>query len=379
MIKFLDLQKINSRYASELKNAAGNVIDSGWYLLGKQVSQFEESLKERLSVNHAIGVGNGLDALRLIFRAYMEMGIMEEGDEVIVSGHTFIATLLAVTDNKLSPVLVEPEINTYNIDISLIEKNITARTRAIIIVHLYGRSCWNEDLRRIAGQYNLKIIEDNAQAFGAFWDKIPTGSLGDAAGFSFYPGKNMGALGDGGAVTTSDDQLAEIIRSLANYGSNKKYINDFQGLNSRLDEIQAAFLNVKLRYIDEENQSRREIAGHYCRNIVTDEIVLPAEASFFASDTSFSHVWHLFVIRSVNRDRLQEHLKNKGIETLIHYPVSPHKQKAYRNYGDISLPFTEKIQKEVLSLPISPVLDLWEVEKVCEAINNFRASSPEDI
>ena len=274
-IKFLDLQKINAQYADELKQAASDVIDSGWYLLGERVKQFETHLADFIGVKHAIGVANGLDALRLILKAYKEMGIMQEGDEIIVPANTYIATILAITDNRLKPVLVEPDINTYNLDISLIEQHITSRTRAIMVVHLYGQACWSTELENIAKKYKLKIIEDNAQAIGAIWNGKRTGSLGDAAGFSFYPGKNLGALGDSGAVTTNNDRLAEVVRALANYGSKVKYHNEYQGLNSRLDEIQAAFLDIKLKYIDVENQRRREIAQYYCENIKHPEIILP--------------------------------------------------------------------------------------------------------
>ena len=261
MVKFLDLQKINAQYNDELKRAAAEVIDSGWYLLGSRVSSFETALCEYLGVKHSIGVANGLDALRLILKAYIELGVMKEGDEVIVPANTYIASILAITDNRLKPVLVEPDISTYNLDISLVEKHITERTKAIMVVHLYGRVCWSDELTAIARKYNLKIIEDNAQAIGAEWNGHKSGALGDAAGLSFYPGKNLGALGDAGAVVTNDDQLADVVRALGNYGSRVKYKNDYQGLNSRLDELQAAFLEVKLKYLDAENTHRRKIAG----------------------------------------------------------------------------------------------------------------------
>lgn len=277
MIKFLDLQKINAQYAYEFKQAAAEVIDSGWYLLGERVKRFETNLANYIGTKHAIGVANGLDALRLILKAYIEMGVMKEGDEVIVPANTFIASILAITENRLKPVLVEPDINTFNLDISLIEQHITLRTKAIMVVHLYGQVCWSEELDIISRRYNLKIIEDNAQAIGAIWNGKRSGSLGDAAGNSFYPGKNLGALGDAGAVTTNDGQLAEIVRALGNYGSRQKYVNEYQGLNSRLDEIQAAFLDVKLKYIDAENQRRCEIAHYYCENIKHPDIILPAD------------------------------------------------------------------------------------------------------
>ena len=261
MIKFLDLQKINAKYATELKQVATEVIDSGWYLIGDRLASFETKLANYIGTTHAIGVANGLDALRLILKAYINMGFMQEGDEVIVPANTYIASVLAISDNKLVPVLVEPNFSSFNLDIDLIEKNITSKTKAIMVVHLYGQVCWSEKLVALAKKYNLKIIEDNAQAIGAEWNETKTGNLGDAAGFSFYPGKNLGALGDAGAVTTNDAALASRIRALGNYGSTKKYVNEFQGLNSRLDEIQAAFLEVKLKYIDSENQYRRQIAA----------------------------------------------------------------------------------------------------------------------
>lgn len=371
MIKFLDLQKINHQYTDELNEVAAKVIDSGWYLLGINTKQFEEHLADYIGIKHAIGVGNGLDALRLILRAYIELGVMQVGDEIIVPANTYIATILAITDNNLKPILVEPDINSYNLDIRLIESHITKRTRAIIVVHLYGRVCWSEELEGISKKYNLKIIEDNAQAIGAEWNGIKSGALGDACGFSFYPGKNLGALGDAGAVTTNDDQLGEIIRALGNYGSKQKYINDYRGLNSRLDEIQAAFLSIKLKYLDEENMRRREIAHYYCLNIKNNEIILPYKLDNFPIIRIFNHVWHLFVIRHTDRKNIQKFLSEKGIQTLIHYPIPPHKQKAYNVWNGKLLPITERIHNETLSLPISPVLTNPEVEEVVSVINSF--------
>lgn len=382
MIKFLDIQKINSQYAAELKKAADEVIDSGWFLQGERVSLFEKNLANYIGVKHAIGVANGLDALRLILKAYIELGFLKEGDEVIVPANTYIASILAITDNRLKPVLVEPNINTYNLDISLIEKHITLRTRAIMVVHLYGQICWSEELESIAKRHNLKIIEDNAQAIGALWNGRKSGSLGDAAGNSFYPGKNLGALGDAGAVTTNDGQLAEIVRALGNYGSKQKYVNDYQGLNSRLDEIQAAFLNVKIKYIDNENQRRREIAQYYCENIKNPSISLPInyshEQTSLKNDLSQkmhcapSHVWHLFVIRTHDRKKLQDYLANNGIQTLIHYPIPPHKQLAYIYWNLLSYEITEKINAEVLSLPISPISTIEDTKNICQLINSWR-------
>lgn len=365
MIKFLDLQKINAQYAEELKQVASNVIDSGWYLQGEQIKKFETALQNFQEGGEAISVANGLDALRLILKGYIELGIMQEGDEIIVPANTYIASLLAITDNKLVPVLLEPDLNTYNLDLGLIEGEITSRTKAIMVVHLYGRVCWSVGLESLAQKYNLKIIEDNAQAIGARWNGVRTGNLGDAAGFSFYPGKNLGALGDSGAVTTKNPDLSKIIRSLANYGSSQKYVNQFQGLNSRMDEIQAAFLNVKLRYIDVENAQRQEIAEYYLKNISNKKIILPT------SGENNEHVWHLFVIRTNDRNKLQEYLQEQGIQTLIHYPIPPHKQEAYKKLNTVSLPITELIHQEVLSLPISPVLSVDEMEKVVSALNKF--------
>ena len=374
MIKFLDLQKINAQYANELKKTAAEVIESGWYLLGEKLEHFENELAGFLNVKHAIGVGNGLDALRLILKAYIEMGVMKEGDEVIVPANTYIATILAITDNRLKPILVEPDINTYNLDVSLIEQHITDRTRAILVVHLYGQVCWSEEMEMLAKKYDLKIIEDNAQSIGAAWHGIRTGALGDAAGLSFYPGKNLGALGDAGAVTTNDDELARVVRALGNYGSEKKYINEFQGLNSRMDEIQAAFLSIKLKHLDEENHRRHEIAQYYLNNIVHPDIILPTSINNPTPNTqhpTLNHVWHLFVIRHPNRDHLQKYLANHGIQTLIHYPVPPHKQKAYMDWNSYSLPITEKIHIEALSLPISPIMTTQEKENVTKIINGY--------
>lgn len=367
MIKFLDLKKVNAQYLNELKSAAEEVIDSGSYLLGKNIEKFESNLAVYLGVKNVIGVANGLDALRLILRGYIELGYLEEGDEVIVPANTYIASILAITDSKLKPVLVEPSLDSYNLDISLIESHITNRTRAIMIVHLYGQVLWDPKIKKIAKKYNLKIIEDNAQAIGALWKGNKAGSLGDSAGLSFYPGKNLGALGDAGAVVTKDDQLAKIVRALANYGSSKKYINNYQGLNSRLDEIQAIFLNIKLQYLDKENSIRRNVASYFLKNINNPNIILP---SVVLDET---HVWHLFVIRSKCRDKLKDFLLNNGIETLIHYPIPPHKQLAYRTtLGNIKLPITEMIHEQILSLPISPVISEEDVEYIVNIINEFQ-------
>lgn len=365
MIKFLDLQKINAQYSEELKKVAAQVIDSGWYLLGDHVNEFEKCLDAFQEGGSSIAVANGLDALRLIFRAYLELGFMQEGDEVIVPANTYIASVLAITDNKLVPILAEPDLDTYNLNLKAIESKITSKTKAIMVVHLYGRVCWSEELEILAQKYNLKIIEDNAQAIGARWEGKRTGNLGDAAGFSFYPGKNLGALGDSGAVTTKDNEVAKAIRTLSNYGSAQKYVNKYQGLNSRMDEIQAAFLNVKLRYVDVECVRRQEIAAYYIKNIKNDKIILPSTGQIE------QHVWHLFVIRTLNRDRLQKYLMENGIQTLIHYPIPLYKQECYSYMSNLSLPVTEQIHSEVLSLPISQVMTDDEVRIIVEVVNRF--------
>ena len=363
-VKFLDLQQINLQYKEKIEDRILNVFRSGWYLLGEENKRFEKNLTEFIGAKHAIGVANGLDALRLIFKAYIELGIMKEGDEVIVPANTYIASFLAITDNKLVPVLVEPDIKTYNIDLAKIEEKITTKTKAIFVVHLYGRAVFSSELQDLAAKHGLKIIEDNAQAIGAIIDGKRTGNLGDAAGFSFYPGKNLGALGDAGAVTTNNEELAKMIRALANYGSSKKYVNDYQGLNSRLDEIQAAVLDVKLEYIDAENSRRREIANQYVSGIKNDQLILP---EICGED----HVWHLFVIRTKNRDRLQQYLAENGIQTLIHYPIPPHKQKAYAEMNEFSFPITEQIHNEVLSLPISPTMNEEEISSIENCLNAY--------
>ncbi|MFV5692481.1 DegT/DnrJ/EryC1/StrS family aminotransferase [Flavobacterium sp. LT1R49] len=367
MIKFLDLQKINQQYANELKQIAADVIDSGWYLLGNRVQSFETELAQYIGAKHAVACANGLDALRLIFKAYIELGIMNEGDEIIVPANTYIASILAISDNRLTPVFVEPDFSNFNLDINIIEAAITPKTKAILVVHLYGQICWSEQLETLAKKYNLKIVEDNAQAIGAVFKNEKAGNLGDAAGFSFYPGKNLGSLGDSGAVTTNDGNLAKTIRALANYGSTQKYVNEYQGLNSRMDEIQAAFLSVKLKYLDSENTIRRQIASYYSSNIKNIKITLPK----IAARNDETHVWHLFVIRCKERDNLQKYLTENGVQTLIHYPIPPHKQNAYRNYNNLSFPLTEQIHSEVLSLPISPVMAQEEIKKVVEIINKY--------
>jgi dTDP-4-amino-4,6-dideoxygalactose transaminase len=372
MIKFLDLKEINNTFEPELSDSIRRVLDSGWYLLGNEGKAFEKEYAHFLGVKHCIGVANGLDALRLILKAYIEIGIMSEGDEIIVPANTYIASILAITDNRLVPVLVEPDISTYNIDPHKIEEKVSPRTKGIMIVHLYGQNSMNPEIKRIAEKYNLKIIEDNAQAQGCLYGEKRTGSLADAAGNSFYPGKNLGALGDAGAVTTNSDDIAEVVRTLANYGSKVKYENSYQGLNSRLDEIQAAILRVKLNRLDNDNQRRREIASDYINGIINQAIILPLSGSKSDISTYFSHVWHLFVVRTKNRDKLQNYLNEHGIQTMIHYPIPPHKQQAYKGFFNQKLPVTEQIHNEVLSLPMSPLMTGKEINFVIDRINEFK-------
>lgn len=369
MIKFLDIQKINSRYSSEIDEAMQRVAHSGWYLRGTETSLFEKEYSEFIGTKHCIGVGNGLDALWLIYRAYIEMGIMNPGDEVIVPANTYIASILAITENGLKPVLVEPRWDTLQINDELIEHAITPRTRSIMIVHLYGRCAYTEHIGKLCKKHHLKLVEDNAQAHGTKFNgqrsKI-TGSLGDAAGHSFYPGKNLGALGDAGTVTTNDNELAAIIRSLGNYGSSEKYVFQFKGRNSRIDELQAAMLRVKLRHIEEDNKRRIAIAKRYAEGINNLAISLPS------LNFDGTNVFHLFPIFTEHRGKLQEHLRKNDIETLIHYPIPPHKQHCYSEWKELSLPITERIHQQELSLPISPVLTDEEVDKVIDAVNNYR-------
>jgi len=370
MIKFLDLKALNASYEPNLSEAIKRVVNSGWYLLGEEVNAFEKEYAEYIGTKHCIGVANGLDALRLILRAYIELGEMKVGDEIIAPANTYIATILSITDNLLKPVLVEPDIKTYNINPYLIEEKITERTRGLMIVHLYGQNAMHPEIERIVNKYHLKLIEDNAQAHGCFYGQKRTGSLGDAAGHSFYPGKNLGALGDAGAVTTNNGQLADVVRTLANYGSKKKYENIYQGLNSRLDEIQAAVLRVKLKRLDADNQKRREVAQYYVSNIKNSEIILPTISDSLA-EKGLSHVWHLFVIRHLKRDDLQHYLTGKGIQTLIHYPIPPHKQLAYKTMNNLDYPITEITHNEVLSLPISQIIQYDEVDYIVQTLNSY--------
>ena len=379
-IPFLSLQDVTAMHADEIREAARRVIDSGWYLQGKENEQFERHYAEYIGTKHCIGCANGLDALIWIFRAYIELGVMKPGDEVIVPANTYIATILAITENGLVPVLVEPRKDTLQIDDSLIEERITDRTKAICIVHLYGRNACTNHILDLCRKYDLKLVEDNAQAHGCRFGGKRTGSLGDASGHSFYPGKNLGALGDGGAVTTNDKELADCIRALANYGSQKKYVFKYCGRNSRLDEIQAAVLDVKLKYLDEDIAKRQAIAAYYYNNINNPLITLPTRLS----DTE--NVYHLFPVlvapqspegEVCTRDRLHDYLAENGVGTVIHYPIPPHKQECYQNHPSLQGRAGDRLITEMLadcelSLPISPCMTFEEAEYVVKVVNDFR-------
>ncbi|WP_339488046.1 DegT/DnrJ/EryC1/StrS family aminotransferase [Pseudomonas sp. EL_65y_Pfl2_R95] len=371
MISFLDLKAINSGVREELIEACTRVIDSGWYIAGKELSNFESAFSRYCGSKHCIGVANGLDALTLTLRAWKELGKLKEGDEVIVPANTYIASILAITENRLVPVLVEPDPSTFNISPAGIRAAVTDKTRAILPVHLYGRLADMPAIMKIAEQHNLLVLEDSAQAHGASFDGRKAGSWGDASGFSFYPGKNLGALGDAGAITTNDDQLAETLRALRNYGSHEKYKNLHQGVNSRLDEIQAAMLNVKLKHLDEQTAQRRQIAQIYQEGINHSAITLPLGPEVSAL-TLQSHAWHLFVVRCEQRDALQKHLAAMGVQTLIHYPIPPHQQQAYSQWNDLCFPLTECIHHQVLSLPISPIMIAVDAKRVVDACNSFK-------
>lgn len=372
-IPFLSLKNVTAKYADEIHEAARRVIDSGWYLQGVENERFEENYAKYIGSKYCIGCANGLDALIWIFRAYIELGIMKPGDEVIVPANTYIATILSITENGLVPVLVEPNPNTLQIDDNLIEERITDKTKAICIVHLYGRLAYTEKIADLCKKYNLKLVEDNAQAHGCTYNGIKTGNLGDATGHSFYPGKNLGALGDGGAVTTNDEKLAKTIRTLANYGSQKKYVFQYTGRNSRLDEIQAAILNVKLAHLDEDLKERQKVAAYYYEDINNPLITLPERLE------DANNVYHLFPIivkGKENRDRLQTYLAENGIGTVCHYPIAPHKQECYSkaewNTPLLSLPITERLADEELSLPMSPCMTEEEVKRVVKCLNKWK-------
>lgn len=388
MIKFLDLQKVTEKYSAEIHEAVNRVVNSGWYLQGQENERFEKNFAQYIGTNYCIGVGNGLDALIWIYRAYIELGVMKPGDEVIVPANTFIASVLAITENGLKPVFVEPRLETLEIDDEQIEAAITDRTKSILIVHLYGRCAYTVKIGALCKKYNLKLVEDNAQAHGcqttiptskfirqdsSASSQVPssnsafqrTGGIGDAAGHSFYPGKNIGAFGDAGAVTTNDKKLADTIRALANYGSTRKYVFKYVGRNSRLDEIQAAVLDVKLRHLDDDNAHRQQIANYYYDHIQNPLVKLPRRLP------DANNVYHIFPILCEKRDELQAYLTERGIQTLIHYPIPPHKQECYKEWNHLSLPVTEQIHQQELSLPISPVIGVEEAGMVAKAINTF--------
>jgi dTDP-4-amino-4,6-dideoxygalactose transaminase len=368
MIRFLDLRKINKKYSTYLNKESNKVISSGWYINGKEGLKFEKEFAKYCGSNEAIGVANGLDALTLIFRAYIELGKLKKGDEVLVPANTYIASILSIVNNELTPVLIEPDIKSFNIDDKKeFHNKISKRTRAIMPVHLYGQVTNMQVINQLAKEHHLLIVEDAAQAHGAYYDNKRTGNLGDAAGFSFYPGKNLGALGDGGAITTNDPILAKTIRTLSNYGSEKKYHNNYKGTNSRLDEIQAAFLSIKLKDLENDITIRRRIAKRY-----SDEINNPLTRTPLWNNKIKSHVFHLYVIRCKKRDKLKEYLFQNGVETVIHYPIPPHKQKAFKEWNKLKLPITEKIHNEVLSLPIGAHLTEKEIETIINLVNKFK-------
>lgn len=368
MIPFLSLKDVTALHGDEINAAVTRVVNSGWYLQGEENKRFEANYANFIGTKHCIGCANGLDALIWIFRAYIELGVMQPGDEVIVPANTYIATILAITENGLKPVLVEPKLNTLEIDDDLIETHITPKTKAICIVHLYGRNAYTDKIGALCKKYNLKLVEDNAQAHGCLYsDGRMTGSIGDAAGHSFYPGKNLGALGDGGAVTTNDDELAKAVRTLANYGSSKKYVFKYTGRNSRLDEIQAAVLDVKLKYLVEDNAHRKQVANYYYDHINNPLITLPDRLS------DEQNAYHLFpiLVGEDKRDALHDYLEQNGVGTVIHYPIAPHKQECYQDWNGMRLPITEYIADHELSLPIGPSISNAEVDHIVDLINRF--------
>ncbi len=365
MIKFYDLQKITMQHAEEYKAAVERVIESGWFLQGRETARFEEAYAAYIGTKHCVAVANGLDALRLIMRGYKEMGIFKDGDEIIVPANTYIATILAISDNNLVPVLVEPTWEHLEIDTERIEEAITPRTKGIMTVHLYGRNAYDERMREICRRHSLKLMEDCAQSHGCEYDGIKTGALGDAAAHSFYPGKNMGAMGDAGAVTTDDAELASIVRALANYGSDEKYVFRYVGMNSRMSEMDAAVLSVKLKHLDEDNGKRRQLAAYYYENISNPFITLPKRIA------DSNNVYHQFPVFCEQRDGLQAYLKEKGIETMIHYPIPPHKQECYKEWNDRRYPITERIHAQELSIPMNQVITRDETQQIVEALNQF--------
>lgn len=370
MIPFLDLKAINQQHRQALIDAATRVIDSGWYVLGQEVRAFEQEFASYCGTQHCVGMANGLDALVLTLRAWKELGKLKEGDEVIVPANTYIASILAITENRLKPVLVEPDVQSYNLCPQKVHKAITSKTKAIVAVHLYGQLAPMKAIMDLADEYGLLVLEDSAQAHGAMVDDKRAGNWGHASGFSFYPGKNLGALGDAGAMTTNDAELAQTVRALGNYGSHKKYENLYQGLNSRLDEMQAALLRVKLKHLDAETFVRRQISVDYAQGISNPLLTLPI-APTATVDSLKNHVFHLFVLRVKDRNAFQVHLKAAGIDTLIHYPIPPHQQQAYRDYQHLSLPLTEEIHQQVVSLPLGPTLNGAQVQDIIKVCNAY--------
>ncbi len=367
MVKFLDLKKINSTYKQELEKKASQIIGSGQYILGKEVENFEKNFSKFCNTKFCVGVASGLDALELVLKAWIEMGRLKKGDHVIVPSNTYIASILAISNIGLNPVLVEPDINTFNLSPELIKKNITKRTKAILVVHLYGRIADMSSISKIAKENELLVLEDCAQSHGAKYKNKLSGNFGDAGAFSFYPGKNLGALGDAGAVVTNNSSLKEIIYALRNYGSREKYKNKFKGFNSRLDPIQAGFLNIKLKYLNKENLIRRKTAKFFIENIKNKNLILPSFPKHISS-----HVWHLFVIRTPNRKKFVKFLEDNQIQTILHYPIAPHKQQAFKEFGTKSLPISEQIHKEVVSLPIGPHLENKDLRKIVQVCNSFK-------
>jgi dTDP-4-amino-4,6-dideoxygalactose transaminase len=370
MVSFLDLKSVNNQYRQELVDVVTRVIDSGWYIQGNEVKAFEAEFAAYCGVKHCIGVANGLDALILTLRAWKEIGKLQDGDEVIVPANTYIASILAITENRLTPVLVEPDEQTYNLCPEKAAAAITYKTRAILAVHLYGLLAPMPSIKSLADKHGLLILEDSAQAHGAAIEGVKAGAWGHASGFSFYPGKNLGALGDAGAITTNDSELATTVRAIANYGSHKKYENIYQGVNSRLDEMQAAMLRAKLAHLDRETHKRRQLALFYTQNINNSELTLPIE-NVETIESLGNHVFHLYVVRTWYREKLQQHLSAKGVQTLIHYPIAPHKQAAYKNWASVKLPLTEQLHEQVISLPMSPMLTEPEAACVVDAVNTF--------
>lgn len=366
MVKLLDLQSITMQHGDEYKAAANRVIESGWFLQGKEIEKFEADYAQYIGTEQCVSVANGLDALYLMMRAYKELGVMHDGDEIIVPANTYIATIIGITRNNLVPILVEPTWNNLEIDIDKIEEAVTPRTKGVLIVHLYGRVAYSEKLREICKKHNLKLMEDCAQSQGCMWNGVRTGALGDAAAHSFYPGKNLGAFGDAGAVTTSDPDLAQVVRAVANYGSQKKYVFKYVGMNSRMSELDAAVLDVKLKYLDEDNAKRQELASFYYENIKNPLITLPSRIP------NENNVYHQFPIFCERRDELQGYLKESGVQTLIHYPIPPHKQECYKEWNNRSYPITEKIHNQELSIPMNQVVSADEAKIVVDVLNSFK-------